>query len=106
MDRMEFLRLIGYENCETNAADIICEFFDQYMLLYDLVDTVTNVSIMASSKVADNRYITFKLEYNDISSSSALAHKLSNITSAVIYGTTYNVFTSVTDNVVIVTISR
>ena len=73
MDRIQFLHSI---NCNgvVELTDVIVGFFDQYMLLYNLVDNVNNVKILNSN---DN-LITFELNYIDNTSVYRLSKVLVN----------------------------
>ena len=43
MDRIEFFHSINYTE-ESEATNLLISFFDQYMLLYNLIDNIRSVS--------------------------------------------------------------
>ena len=102
MDRMEFLNQIKFE-CDNDLGCIMSGFFDQYMLLYDLVDTVENVVVLDTY---DNNGIKFLLTYSNIVSSAKLAEKLSVNPYVIIYEKQYGISFSLLNNQVAITITR
>jgi cell fate (sporulation/competence/biofilm development) regulator YlbF (YheA/YmcA/DUF963 family) len=101
MDRLEFLQSIKRNNME--LADIVVHFFDQYMLLYNLIDTVNDISIVNSS----NSAISFQLDYSDTDSVQKLNEKLKLSPYISIYESNYAVSYVVMSPVsIIITISK
>ena len=86
MDREQFLHSIKSDNME--VSDIVVNFFDQYMLLYDLIDSVINTSIISS----DQSTISFQLDLADEESTTTLRNKLAAIPAATIFDSFYNIF--------------
>ena len=43
MDRIEFFHSINYTD-KDNSVDLLMSFFDQYMLMYNLIDDIRTVS--------------------------------------------------------------
>jgi hypothetical protein len=84
-------------------ADIVVHFFDQYMLLYNLIDTVNDISIVNSS----NSAISFQLDYSDTDSVQKLNEKLKLSPYISIYESNYAVSYVVMSPVsIIITISK
>lgn len=86
MDREQFLHSIKSSDME--VSDIVVNFFDQYMLLYDLVDSVISTSIISSDKST----ISFRLDLADEESVTTLRNKLANIPATTIFDSFYNIF--------------
>src|SRR5574344_1624975 len=86
MDREQFLHSIKSNDME--VSDIVVNFFDQYMLLYDLVDSVISTSIISSDKST----ISFQLDLADEQSAIVLRNKLAAIPAATIFDSLYNIF--------------
>lgn len=86
MDREQFLHSIKSSDME--VSDIVVNFFDQYMLLFDLVDSVISTSIISSDKST----ISFQLDLADEESVTTLRNKLANIPAATIFDSFYNIF--------------
>lgn len=55
MDRVEFIRHI--EESNISHADILTRFFDQYMVLYNLIEKIDKILFINS----DNNSVTFQL---------------------------------------------
>lgn|SRR5574344_1661273 len=102
MNRIEFVQSIKRDNSIT-LADIVVNFFDQYMFLYDLVDTVDSVSIIDHNTSS----ISFRLDYSTKEPVEQLQEKLYNIPIAMIYGLNYYVRSSrIEDNSIMISISK
>lgn len=100
MDRLEFLNCIKYE-CDTVLTDILCNFFDQYMLLYNLLDTVDNVSVISTFE----KGIVFKIDYIDKESAEKLFEKLLMFPYVDIYEKRYIINSSLDNNSVTINIT-
>jgi len=75
MDRIEFLNSIKYTDLNQKAINILMGFFDQYMVLYNLIENVTNISMVGTS----NNSINFLLTYTDVDSASKALNNISSI---------------------------
>ncbi len=76
MDRIEFLNSIKY-NTDLNqeVINILIGFFDQYMVLYNLIENVINISMIGTT----NNSINFLLTYSDTDSASKALNKINSI---------------------------
>lgn len=92
MNREQFLHSIKSSDIE--SSDIVINFFDQYMLLYDLIDNVNNVSIISS----DKSNISFRLDFDDEQSNITMRNKLINLQYVTIFESFYNIFFEVISN--------
>lgn len=91
MDRIEFLHSINMQ--DSSIIDFVVNFFDQYMLLYDLVDCVCKPTVLEYSTT----HILFNLVYNDKHSASLLADKVNASSMMPMYGHMYNVTCNLID---------
>ena len=99
MNRIEFLNSIVRDN----NTDMIVEFFDQHMLLYDLLDTVKYISVVDSSHMR----ISFQLDYEDDTAVPALTQKLSGIGNVIIYNKLMCVsYSEISSRSIIITIQQ
>ena len=58
MDRVEFIHSIGYTE-GTDSVNLLMSFFNQYMLLYNLIDDIDKISYIRSF----NKSIEFFVDY-------------------------------------------
>lgn len=91
MDRIEFVQAIKRDNME--LAEVVIKFFDQYMLLYNLVDTVDDISIINSNDMS----VCFELRYINPESATKLLGRLGQFNTMISYETPYNVFATPID---------
>lgn len=93
MDRVEFLHSI---NCPegTTGLDIIISFFDQYMLLYNMVDNVSQASLV---HFVDN-LIIFQMICDSKKSAIDMYNKILANPSILIYESIYNVHADIVDD--------
>lgn len=85
MDRIEFSNRINLQG--ENFADTLLRFFNQEMLLYNMVDTIDDIRVINN----DTNYISFELSYKNPIDASNLFNKLSTLENAILYGRQYNV---------------
>jgi hypothetical protein len=85
MDRAEFLKSIDRNG--TEFTDMIVGFFDQHMLLYDLVDNVSNVSII---ELKQNN-VEFKVDFPSTNDVDIVMNRVTNAPIIPIYEKNYNV---------------
>ena len=85
MDREQFLHSIKSDNLE--AKDIVVNFFDQYMLLYDLIDTVKDTTIINSNKSS----ISFQLDFSNDESVIKLCEKIEAYPVVTIFNSVFNI---------------
>jgi len=81
MDRIEFLNSIKYTEANDKVIDILMGFFDQYMVLYNLIDNVSGISVIGYN---DN-CINFLIEYFDKDSAAIALNKLSTSNTFYLY---------------------
>lgn len=101
-DRSQFLLSMNYpEGIATE--DIITYFFDQYMLLYNLVGNVKRKTLLNSSITC----VSFEVEFFDENSVSIINNAILNNPTVVIYESTYVLGCNpIENNVVVITISK
>ena len=100
MNRVDFLHII---HSDYDFGDILVNLFDQYILLYNLLDTVEDISIVART----NNSVSFSLTYQDINSIKTLTTRLYQFATINMYQTNYMVsFVSPNSNSIIITISK
>ena len=101
MDREQFLHSIKSDNLE--AKDIVVNFFDQYMLLYDLVDTVKDTTIISSNESS----ILFQLDFSNNESVNTLCGKIDASPIVNIFSSLFNIsYSNKTTQSVIINIQR
>ena len=100
MNRLEFLNCIKY-NCDAKLTDLMTNFFNQYMLLYNLVDTIESVSVVATYENG----IVFQLSYSNDIDANRLSEKLLQLPFVDIYEKRYNVSFSKNGNTLTITIN-
>lgn len=101
-DRSQFLQSMNYPEGIT-TEDIITYFFDQYMLLYNLVGDVRKKSLLNSSTAK----VSFEIEFFGNTSVNVITNTIINNPTVVIYESTYILScTPIRENVVIITISK
>lgn len=101
MDREQFLHSIKSDNLV--VKDIVVNFFDQYMLLYDLVDTVKDTTIISSNESS----ISFQLDFSNNESVNTLCKKIEACPIVTIFGSFFNIsYSNKTTQSVIINIQR
>lgn len=101
MNRIEFLQLLSSKSTNIEVTDIIVNFFDQYMIMFDLLSCVDQIFIVN----ADKSSISFQLLYNDPDEVERLVQHLSTIPIVNIYGSNYRIESSIlNDYTIIITI--
>lgn len=102
MDRAEFLRSINFPE-GTTSEDIVTYFFDQYMLLYNLVGNVKRTSLVNPNL----NHISFEIEFFTKESVDDIINVIVNNPTVVIFESTFIVTcTPSGNNTVIITISK
>ena len=86
VNRVEFVQSIKRDN-DTSLTDLIVNFFDQYMFLYDLVDDMDSVTIIDHNQSS----ISFRLDYSNAQPVEQLQEKLYAVPVAIIYGIKYSI---------------
>ena len=100
MDRIEFIKSI--ENSNMENSDILTKFFDQYMILYNLIEHVDNIKLLGSNETM----ISFQLYFSDINVLNSIIEKIKVQNMVLIYDKCYNIACSnVTENTFDITIS-
>lgn len=103
MDRLEFVRRLSDRSNNIEAKDIIINFFDQYMIMYDLLNGVDDIFIVN----ADNFNISFQMLFNDADDAESLITDLSSINVVKVYDSVYSIgCNKINEYTVIVSISR
>lgn len=103
MDRLEFVHLLSNRSNNIEAKDIIVNFFDQYMIMYDLLNGVDDIFIVST----DNFNISFQMLFNDADDAESLVNYLSNIGIIKVYESVYSINCNrINEYTVIVSISR
>lgn len=93
MDRVQFLHSISCP--EVNGQlDIIISFFEQYMLLYNVIDDVSSASLIHS----DNSMITFQITCTKKESAESIYNSLRDNPSISIYESVYLVHADIIDD--------
>ena len=85
MDRAEFLKSINRNGKE--FTDMIVGFFDQHMLLYDLVDNISNVDIIQ----LEQHNVEFKVEFPNNEDVAIVLDRVSSSPIIPIYEKNYGV---------------
>lgn len=85
MDRLQFVKSIGYDNFKES----IVRFFDENMALYNLVGEYKNINCITGN--VDDKSITFDLKFNNVSDSNKMYLGISENESICIYGCTYKI---------------
>ena len=96
MDRIEFLQSINYME-GTSIHDILLSFFDQYMLLYNLVEDVQNVSIIDT----DGFNIIFQVTYSNTDTANRVVKRIMENPAIHIYESIYAINVEVVNNTTI-----
>ncbi len=94
MDRVEFLHSINCANGVNSHLDLIMSFFDQYMLLYNIIDNITGTSIISS----DEHHIGFNVEYMDGASTQNTFQIITNNPVVELYQSIYSISVLVIDD--------
>lgn len=100
MDRVEFIKSI--EDSNIDNADILTKFFDQYMILYNLIEHVDNIKLLNSNETS----VAFQLYFSDINILNMIIEKIKSQSMILIYDKCYNIACSnITDNTFDITIT-
>ena len=100
MDRVEFIRQI--EESNITHADILSKFFDQYMILYDLIEKIDQIIFINS----DNNSVTVQLFCSDEDIIRTTVERIKYSTTVIIYEKCFNIsYSNITKNTVDITIS-
>lgn len=103
MDRLEFVHLLSSRSNNIEAKDIIVNFFDQYMIMYDLLNNVDDIFIVST----DNFNISFQILFNDADDTETLVKHLSNISIVKVHESMYSIKCNrINEYTIIVSISR
>ena len=92
MDRIEFSNRINLQG--DNFALMILQFFNQEMLLYNMVDTIDDITVINN----DTTNISFKLSYKNPAYINALINKIIASPQMIIYDRKYSVSYNVLSN--------
>ena len=100
MDRVEFIKSI--EDANISHADILTKFFDQYMILYDLIEHIDDIKFIDS----DSTSTKFQLYFGNPNILNTLVERLKTQTMIMIYQKCYGIYYSdITSNTVNITIT-
>jgi len=103
MDRLEFVHLLSSRSNNIEVKDIIINFFDQYMIMYDMLNGVDDIFIAN----ADNFNISFQMIFNDTDDVEELINHLASIPVVKVYESVYSITCNrINEYTVIVSISR
>lgn len=103
MNRLEFAQLLSSKSPNLETKDIIINFFDQYMFMYDFLDNVDDIFIINT----DENNISFQLLFNDADDAECTLNKLNGIYTINIYENNYRISCGcLNEYTIIVTISR
>lgn len=91
MNRIEFVQLITTDIHDISYTDMIIKFFDQHMILYDILDNVKYVQVIDIGKKFSCDYIIFNLTFKDIEEAKNNAEKINSIPYINIYGKQYHI---------------
>ena len=100
VDRIEFIK--SMEESNITHSDILCKFFDQYMILYNLIENVDDIKFISY----DEKSVTFQLNFSKADTMNTFIEKLRSQTMIMIYEKCYSIsFSNITDNSLFVSIS-
>lgn len=100
MDRVEFIKSI--EDSNISHADILCKFFDQYMILYNLMENVDDIKLISS----DDKSVTFQLYFSKSDILNTLIEKLKSQSMIMIYDKNYMLsYSNITESSLYVSIT-
>lgn len=103
MDRIEFMNILNSRSSNIQATEIITNFFDQYMIMYNLCNTINDISIIDTN----NNSISFKISYNDIKELQRLINQINSLSIIYIYESMCRIsYNAVDEFTIIVTISK
>ena len=88
MDRVEFIRQI--EESNITHAEILSKFFDQYMVLYNLIEKIDKVIFISS----DNNSVTFQLFCQNEDIIKTTADRIQHKSMVIIYEKCFSVIYS------------
>ena len=100
MDRVAFINYI--EESNISHADVLTKFFDQYMVLYNLIEKIDKISFINS----DNNSVTFQLYCTDSDIWNPIIDRINYQSMVVIYDKCFNVsYANITMNTIDINIS-
>jgi hypothetical protein len=100
VDRVEFIK--SMEEANITHSDILCKFFDQYMILYNLIENVDDIKFINS----DDKSVTFQLNFSKSDILNSFIDKIKTQSMIMIYEKTYSVnYTNITENSLYVSIT-
>ena len=100
MDRVEFINSIKDPN--GNKENLLLNFFDHYMILYELIEKVDDIEVVNS----DNTSVSFQLKFSDPMILNKTVEKLKTQSMLMIFEKYYNIsYSDITENSVNITIS-
>lgn len=100
MNRVEFFQSI--KNNITGTGDIITLFFDQYMILYDLIDNVDDICVLG----VDESSISFQLYFENKNTINTIVEKIKMQSVFIMYEKCYSIsYSNITDNGIDIKIS-
>ena len=101
MDRVEFINSIKDPN-GGNKENLLLNFFDHYMILYELIERVDDIEVINS----DSSSVSFKLKFSDPKILNRTVEKLKTQSMLMIFEKYYNIsYSDITENTVNITIS-
>lgn len=104
MNRIEFVQSITTNIKDISYTDMIIKFFDQHMILYDIIDSVKTVEItdISTNPTLCSDIITFKLSFNDSSEANENFSKLNNDFYHNMYGKRFHIIPFEMDDTIII----
>lgn len=98
MNRVEFIQSIKDLNNET----LLTNFFDQYMILYDLIEKVDDIKVIQSDQVS----VSFQLYFTDAYKLQSIVEKLKSQSMLMMYEKYYSIsYSDITDSTINIKIS-
>lgn len=93
MDRVEFIKSI--ENSDIDNADLLSKFFDQCMILYNLIEHVDNIKILNLNETS----VSFQLYFSDTDILNSIIERLKTQSMILIYDKCYSIaYSNITNN--------
>ena len=100
MDRVQFMRCI--EESNVTHADILSKFFDQYMILYNLIEKIDRIIFLSS----DNNNVVFQLCCSDEKVLPPIIDRIQSQSMVMIYNKTFTVqYSNITANTIDISIT-
>ena len=101
MDRIDFINSINHNG--RSVIDLVSNYFDQNMLLYDLVEIDDKISVIEDS----TNKISFQVDNNNPNSILDLTNKISRSNTVVLYARPiYMNYSKISDSSIIITMSK